>query len=295
MISTILKARTIAITTVSPDGRLLAASDDYNYLYIVDIETGTLLFEKELDYDLESLHFDRTGKRLFLNDGIVVKVYSILDFTEISLPAIQEFDDPTGLKFLDSQPSGEVLLFLPVNGRIYHLDPLGEKCHPIAFIPYDSVSGKYLGQEFNKLILSASDYSPRITILNLEGDVLLQKVFPVTEWEEGELLSIALNGRHSLLQNSFLIIRDARLNELSKWQLSKVTPRHLCAISPNMDIFGIIEDKGVQLFDARTGQKQDFIPTSSYGPSNIIFFEKDKIINLICSMIDGEVLLLPLI
>lgn len=296
MISTILKARSVAITTISPDGYLLAACDEHNFLYIVEIETANILIEQELDYDLESLHFDRIGKCIFLNDGIILKVYSVPDFTELSLPAVDDLEDPTGLTFLDSQPSGEALLFLPTNGNLYHLDSLREHCRPIAFIPYDSISGQYLGQKFNKILLSALERSPRITIVSLEDNVCLYNIAPVSEWEDGELLAVAPNGQYALIQNNYLIIRDVRSNELSKWQLPSITPGHRCAISQNMNVFGLIDKqkKGVQLFDAITGQKEEFISTGIYEPISIMFFEQGNCKKLICPMVDGEVLLLTL-
>src|SRR4028118_19740 len=202
MVTTILKARSFATASISPDGLLLAATDLHNYLYIVDLETGELLFERELKRNLESLRFDRAGKRLFLNDRMGVKILEIPSFTQSSLTAAGEFKDATGLTFLDSKVSGETLFFLPSNGNIYACDSSGERWKPVAFVSCDAIDGQYLGTASNKLILSALERGPQIAVANLEVDGLLQKIVPVSEWEEAELLGVASDGRIALFQQN---------------------------------------------------------------------------------------------
>ena len=82
------------------------------------------MFERELKRNLESLRFDRSGKRLFLNGRIGVKILEIPSFTQISLPVADEFEDARGLTFLDSKVSGETLFFLPSNGNIQQIASL---------------------------------------------------------------------------------------------------------------------------------------------------------------------------
>jgi WD40 repeat protein len=296
MVTTILKARSFATASISPDGLLLAATDLHNYLYIVDLETGELLLERELKRNLESLRFDRAGKRLFLNDRIGVKILEIPSFTQSSLTAAGEFEDATGLTFLDSKVSGETLFFLPSNSNIYACDSSGERCLPVAFVSCDAIDGQYLGTASNKLILSALERVPQIAVANLEVDGLLQKIVPVSEWEEAELLGAASDGRIALFQHNDFTIRDLNSAEVSRWKLPVPTPVHLCAISQSLDTLCVIdrESNRCNLFDTATGQQTGYVTAGDSGATSIVFVEQKGNKKLACSMSDGTILIVPI-
>lgn len=295
MVTTILKARSFATATISPNGLWLAASDLHNYLYVVDLETGELLFEQELKRNPESLRFDRARKCLFLNDRIGVKILEIPSFSQSSLPVKDEFEDSIGLTFLDSKISGESLFFLPANSNIYSCDSSGGDWKPLAFVPFDAIDGQYLETESNKLILSALEGVPQIAVANLEADGL-QKIIPVSEWEAGELLGIASDGRIALFQHNNFIIRDINSVERSRWQLPVPTPVHLCAISQNLDTLCAIdrESNRCNLFDTATGQKIGYVTAGDSGATSIVFVERNGNKQLACSMNDGTIILVPI-
>ena len=296
MVTTILKARSFATAAISPNGLWLAASDLHNYLYVVDLETGELLFERELKRNLESLRFERAGKRLFLNDRVGVKILEIPSFSQSSLPVKDEFEDSTGLNFLDSKVSGESLFFLPANSNIYSCDSLGGDWKPLAYVPFDAIDGQYLGTESNKLILSALEGVPQIAVANLEADGLLQKIVPVSEWEAGELLGTASDGRIALFQHNDFIIRDINSVEISRWQLPVPTPVHLCAINQSLDTLCVIdrESNRCNLFDTATGQKIGHVTAGDSGATSIVFVEQNGNKKLACSMSDGTILLVSI-
>ena len=254
------------------------------------------MFERELKRHLESLRFDRAGKRLFLNDRIGVKILEIPSFTENSLPVAGEFENATGLTFLDSKVSGKTLFFLPSNGNIYSCDSSGERWQPVAFVSYDAIDAQYLGTESNKLVLSALEGVPQIAVANLEVDGLLQKIVPVSEWEEAELLGATSDGRIALFQHTDFIIRELNSAERSRWKLPVPTPVHLCAISQSLDTLCVIdrESNRCNLFDTVIGQQTGYVTAGDSGVTSIVFVEQKGNKKLACSMSDGTIILVPI-
>lgn len=292
--TTIFKARSTAITTVSPDGQLLAAGDYHEHLYVVEIETGNALLEEELDNDVETIRFDRSGKRLFLSDGVEMMVFSVPDFTQLSLPGIDELEDPTRFVFLDSRPEGDSLLFHP-DGRLCLIDPQGEnyRCLARIFPKEISIDGQYLGGDSNKLTLSAKVRPPRTTVVSILDDGSIANIPSLSEWEEGELLGVAPDGRQAILQNENLIIRDVNQAEISRCKLPYMALEKARAISNNLDSFATSGNDGVYLFDSLTGQEKNFVTTGDLRPINLKFVPRKGGSNkLVGSLSDGTILLL---
>ena len=123
---------------VSRDGRLLAAADHEEHIYVFDLENNTLLLEEQVDMDIENgFHFSRSGSRLFVDDGIVLRAFSLPDLTEISLDILNEVEDVVMPTLLDTTPDDEALL-RDNNGYVYILDASCTRCDSVAALGSDT-------------------------------------------------------------------------------------------------------------------------------------------------------------
>jgi hypothetical protein len=291
----ILKARSMAEIVISPNGEIMCASDSSGFFYVVSLKNLGLIHEEELDNDLESMVFDKSGQLLFLNDGIMVSVrLSSKDFNVLPLVGADEFEDPSGFKFMDSNSTGEVIFFLPVDSNIYKSSSVHEKFQILAHVPYDTVSGNFLGKNQDKLVLSAIG-SSKVIVMNLEDLTISKNIPPIEKWShEGRLEGISSdNENYAIFLENTMSIFDSNSSEICKFKLpSKDSSWLTHKLSPDFSLIALSGSGGVYLFDVSSGKELSFHKTNKLAPNELVFVPHSDNKMIVGSLSDGEVILM---
>jgi hypothetical protein len=295
MKTSILKTRSFAELAISPSGEMLCASDAHDFFYAINLKTHNLVHEEQLEHDLESLRFEKSSQLLFLNDGIMTTARLVVkNFGELSFADIDAFEDPSGLTFLDSKITGEMLFFLPVNANLYKLDSINGKFNFLAHIPYDSICGRFFGKSQNKLILSALGHS-KTTVISLEDASILENIPSIETWEyQGDLDSVSLDEEHFALSfKETISIFNSTLHETHTFKFPSfgdVWFTH--KLSPDFDVIALSGNGGVYLFDVQSGKELNFCKMNLLQPNQLIFVPNSENKIIIGSFTDGDISLI---